>query len=144
MRPNTSWFIQNRVIHQVCAGEMSLEDVSHGSTSIIEHIDESDAPLVHLIISETDLISLPTSLAAFTKSVEFLRHKRLGWFIIYGNMNQAPIVKFLGTAVITMAGVRHRRVETLRDALKHLAFVDTTLPSAEDMLNIRPASTGNE
>lgn len=134
MRPETNWLVKNKIIHQVCIGDMSLEDVEHGSASIINHIDESDAPLVHLVISEKDMISLPSSLNAFAKSVEFLRHKRLGWFIIYGNVDQALIAKFLGTAVITMAGVRHRRVETFNDALEHLAYVDTTLPSVDHML----------
>ncbi len=133
--PSINWLLENKVIYVVTEGDLALEDVQYVSESVINLIDQSDSPLIHIVLSEEKLDSLPKSLSAFNKVVEFLRHERMGWFLIYGNTNRAPIVKFLGTMVIEMAKVRHRRFDTMQECLEFLVEVDPELSSVKDILS---------
>jgi len=129
------WLLENKIIQVITEGDLALDDVRTVSNAVIDHINQSPAPLVHVVLSEEKMDSLPKSLKAFSEVVEFLRHDRIGWFLIYGNTSHAPIAKFLGTMVIEMAKVRHRRFETLQESLDFLVSMDTTLPTVDEMLN---------
>lgn len=128
------WFVEGKVIQAVGVGDISLDDITYSSNAIIDLINSSDSPLVHLVLSEENMESLPLSLRAFSEAAKFLHHERLGWFLIYGNMDRAKHIKFLDTMVIQIAQVRHRRFTTWAECLEFLLFVDSALPNIEDML----------
>ena len=132
MTVTIQWFLENRVIYMETPGKLLLEEVGETSNTIINMIDNSDAPLVHVVINEIDLESFPKSLKAFNDAVSFLRHPRIGWLIIYPSTNQ--FAKFMSGMVAGIAKVRFRRLETLDESLAFLTSMDSTLPSSEELL----------
>ena len=132
MEMQMDWLLENKVAKFNVQGDATVEDLRHVSETIEEFINQSDAPLVHILHDERGLGTLPISLKVLTESLGFLKHPRLGWFIIYGNNDR--IKKFLSSMVMGMAKIRHRNFETLEEALNFLVTVDSTLPSPEEML----------
>ena len=128
------WFIEGKIIQAIGVGDISLDDIAYLSKTIIDLINNSDSPLVHLVLSEENMDSLPLSVRTFSEATKFLHHERLGRFFIYGNMDRVKLIKFLDTMVIQIAKVRHRRFTTLAECLEFLTFVDSAVPTVEDML----------
>lgn len=133
MATEVKWFLEGKIIHVIVEGDLSVQDVQAVSDGVRTHIDESDEPLVHLVLSEEKMDSLPKSLKSFSSAAEFVRHERLGWFLIYGNVERERIAVFLATIVISIAKVRHRRFHTLEESLEFLTTVDTKLPPIDEM-----------
>lgn len=128
------WFVHGRIIKANISGDIAIEDLKNGSDIALKMFEESDAPLVHVITNETDVGSLPVSLQLFSEAVEFMRHPRMGWMLMYPTANQ--LSKFLSGMVAGIAKVRYRRFESIEESLQFLVSVDTTLPSIEEMLGL--------
>lgn len=126
------WLIENKVILANPQGSPQVDELSLASETLQAFIDESDAPLVHILIDESRLKSMPVSLKILTDAFGFLKHPRLGWFIIYGNDDRMK--KFISSMLTGMTKVRHRRFDTLEESLQFLVDVDTTLPTVQEML----------
>lgn len=129
-----NWLVENKLIHAIASGDVSVEGLAYFSSTIVQYLDQSDAPLVHLIISEEQMESFPKSIKAVGEVAKFFRHEQLGWFIIYGNTERDRIAIFVASVVTGMAKIRHRRCETLEESLEFLTTVDTSLPSIEEIL----------
>lgn len=126
------WFVYGRIIRANISGDITIEDLENGSNTTIALIEESDAPLVHIVTDETDMGSLPTSLKLYSDAVEFMGHDRMGWLLMYPSTNSMS--KFLSSTVAGIAKARYRRFESLEESLRFLVSIDTTLPSIEEML----------
>lgn len=129
------WFVENQIIHVDAIGDIIPEDVMELSEKVVASIDASDSPLVHVIISEAQMDSLPRSIKVMKEITKFFGHERLGWFLIYGNTDRDRLAIFVASAVTSMARLRHRRFATLEESLEFLASVDSSLPTVEQMLS---------
>jgi hypothetical protein len=132
MQLQIDWLLENKVVQFNIRGDVTLEDLSQVSEAIEDFINQSDAPLIHVLHDERGMGSIPSSLKVLTESLGFLKHPRLGWFIIYGNNDR--IKKFLSSMVMGIAKIRHRNFETLEESLDFLVTVDSTLPSIQNIL----------
>lgn len=139
MFPGIEWLIENKVIIGKPEGDPSPDDLTLASETYRVLIDQSDAPLVHVLVDESKLDTLPVSLKVLVDTLDFLKHPRLGWFILYGNDDQMK--KFVSSTLTGITKVRHRRFATLKESLEFLAMVDTTLPSVQEMLDSNSSST---
>ena len=132
MFPGIEWLVENKVIIGKPEGDPSPEDLQHASDTYRTLLDSSDSPLIHVLVDESKLDTLPVSLKVLTDTLDFLQHPHLGWFILFGNDD--PMKKFVSSTLTGMTQVRHRRFATLEESLEFLAKVDSTLPTAREML----------
>lgn len=133
MESSVRWYYEDKIVGVVSAGELSVEDVRNMAATINSLIGASESPLVHVIIDETNLISMPTNIKQIVDATStFLSNPQLGWFIIYGNDNM--ILKFVGQVATSMKKLRHRRFSTLHETLEFLISVDVSLPSIEELM----------
>ena len=134
MAIDVRWLLDHKIIQVHITGDISLEDITHLSTSILTHFDQSDASLIHIVVNKEDSGALPKSLKSVVEGTKFLRHEQLGWFIIYGQLGHGGLAVFFSTVVTGLAKVRHRRFETLENSLKFLTTVDSSLPPLDTLV----------
>lgn len=135
MTVTVNWLLEHKVIHVIAVGDVAVADITNLSETVLELFSQSDAPLIHVLISEEKMGSFPKSLQSLTEVAKFLRDDQLGWFIIYGNTERDRMAIFMGSLLAGIAKVRHRRFETLKESLEFLTMVDSTLPSVNEMLD---------
>ncbi len=132
MFPGIEWLIENKIILGKPEGDPSPEDLKQASETYQKLLDSSDAPLVHVLVDESKLETLPVSISVLAEKLDFLKHPRLGWFILYGN--EDAMKNFVSSMLTGINKVRHRRFHTLEDSLEFLVSVDSTLPSVDEIL----------
>lgn len=134
MYPGIEWLVENKVIIGKPEGNPAPDELQQASDTYRILLDASDAPLVHVLVDEGKLDTLPVSLKVLVDNLDFLKHPRLGWFILYDNDDQMK--KFVSSTLTGITKVRHRRFKTLEDSLEFLVSVDTTLPTVQEMLDL--------
>ena len=128
-----SWLVPGKVVYSRVIGKITLEELSNVSEMTIKMFEESDSPLIHLIIDESELDKLPVSIKSFSEASTLLKHPQMGWMIMYGTDDR--MAKFMSTIITGIAKVRHRRFRTFEECLAFLKTVDSTLPTVEEMLS---------
>ena len=123
------WLVEEKVIELHVSGDIASEILFAASRDIIVLMDSSTAPLVHLIVNETDMGNFPKQIKNVMDAAEFINHPKMGWFLIYGN--DSPFLNFLSPMVARVARLRHRRFQNGADAYNFLFSVDATLPQIE-------------
>ncbi len=85
MAYKTWWAIEKRVIHQVCSGEMTLEELGRANVDVVAAIHEG-TPLVHIIVDLTDVTRFPTNLKelAGVFKRDDATTERTGWLCVVG------------------------------------------------------------
>ena len=136
MPVESRWLVPGKIIHTDLVGDLTIDDIRAGSKGVIALLDESDHRMVHIIGNESRMGSMPKSLNLFTEAVEFMRHPRLGWFLMYPSTNH--FAKFMGTMISSITRVNHQQFGTLKECLEMLARIDPTLPPVEEMLDTLP------
>lgn len=122
-----SWLIEKQVINLVLEGEMTVETIVEMSNIIIQYLDSSDKPLVHLLIDDSNVSSSIRHLKSVMEVGKALGHPRFGWLIIYGSTNKT--YQFMSYMISQITKIRHRRFATLAETFEFLHTVDVTLPS---------------
>jgi hypothetical protein len=122
-----SWLVEKQVINLILDGEMTVETIDEMSKAIIEYLDSSDKPLVHLLIDDSNARSSIRHIKSVTEVGKSLSHPRFGWLIIYGSTNKT--YQFMAYMISQVTKIRHRRFGTLDEAIQFLQTVDVTLPS---------------
>jgi hypothetical protein len=117
--------IEGRVYLSVGAGHFTTESMRAFDQDVINAIEASDAPLVHLISDSRQVLSLP-SLGEIMKN-RYPQHPRMGYMITIGAFNN-PVMRFLLSLSTTISSVRYKDVATLAEACAYLAHKDPSLP----------------
>src|ERR1051326_3493267 len=91
MPTQLSWFLENRVMLLTSHGAVSDQDLFDIDQPVIDYLNQSNAPLVHLIIDHRDATTTP-SVKASTQ-LKWPKHPRNGWGIMVGLTN--PIQRFM-------------------------------------------------
>ena len=133
MFPGIEWLIENRIILGKPQGDPSPEDLKQASETYQILLDNSNAPLVHVLVDESKLETLPVSISVLAEKLDFLSHPRLGWFILYGNDD--AMKKFVSSMLTGISKVRNRRFANLQDSLEFLVSVDSSLPTVQEILD---------
>jgi hypothetical protein len=121
-----SWIVENRIIHISSDGEVGDQDLLNIDPIMVDYINQSEAPLVHIIL--TGSASIPVGFKT-VKSLEWPQHARFGWTVLVGLTN--PLFRMIAAAGASLFKTRLRNVDTLEEALVFLQEVDSTLPSLE-------------
>jgi len=134
MPVNVCWLLEYKIIQVSVTGDISLDDIRFLSESIVTHFEQSDAPLIHVLVTKEGSGMLPKTLKSVVEATKFLTHNQLGWFIIYGNMKHQTIAVFFSSVITGITKVRHRRYDTLEASLKFLTSIDSNLPPLDALL----------
>jgi hypothetical protein len=130
MSSQLSWYVENRVMQIINQGELVDQDLSNLDESVIRYIDQSSAPLVHLIVDHRNGINSPS--AKGLTQLNWPKHPRLGWTILIGLKN--PFQRFVTVAAANFFKIRLRLVNTMDEGLDFLNDVDSTLPALRNSL----------
>jgi hypothetical protein len=119
------WYVDNKILFIQYWGEVTVDDLRRQIELNNRYIDESDAPLVHMII-DVSQITQPASMKDLTAALAgFKPHPRGGWTITVGEKD--PLTKFVSYIGRQLFRLRQRSFETFQQAVDFLKFMDTTI-----------------
>ena len=126
MAYETKWLLPGRVIYMANRGAITVEELQDESLRLIELLEEGEGPLVHLLTDVTELGEFPISVGVLNRaSIDALRHPKMGWLLV---ITDNRMLKYLGSMVTGLSGVRYRAFTSVDEALAFLNEVDSTLP----------------
>ena len=125
MAYKTQWVIQDRLVYGQLSGDMTVEDMTVFNQEN-EAILEEGVPLVHFLIHDADLTSVPISLGTLSNVLSFIKGENLGWVVTIGE-GSFRMGEFLSATLARIAQVRYKRVATLQEAIDFLQPLDPTL-----------------
>jgi hypothetical protein len=117
--------VEGRVYLSVGTGHFSPDSMHAFDQVVMNAIDASDAPMVHLISDSRQVLSLPP-LTEIMKN-RYPNHPRMGYSITIGAF-QNPVMRFLLSLSSTISSMRYKDVATLSEACAFLAHKDPSLP----------------
>lgn len=123
-----SWYIEHRVIQIINSGEISDQDMLDSDQPIIDYFNESNVPLVHLIVDNSNARYTP-SVKSVTMA-KFPKHAKCGWVLLVGPANS--FMRFVNAVVSNIFKTRNRMFETFDEALDFLNDMDGSLPPLRD------------
>ncbi len=127
MPTSVDWYLEGRVIAARLYGNIEASDIEAIANDMVELVEASDAPLVHILVDVQDMTGFPKSLSAVSKASSAIAgNKRVGWAVHYGTDNQ--LLKFLSYMVTQMFKVRFRLEKTKEEAVAWLQSKDASLP----------------
>jgi hypothetical protein len=127
------WYVPKRVILAKVWGNQDIDEITRSSNEMLTKLDEG-IPLVHILMDDSKLGSVPINLGQLGKAISFARHKSLGWVILIGEGNR--VTKFLLEMLGKISRINVRREPTMEKALTFLQGRDITIPWNEADKNI--------
>lgn len=79
------WHMPSQVILMRSIGAATLDDFRDAAYQIDAMLADSRRPVVHLILDDTLLTSLPDNIVALAGANTWTAHAKLGWMVRYGN-----------------------------------------------------------
>lgn len=119
-----SWLVEGRIVQLKSSGEITLNDIQKEDAIMMEFLEQTTAPLVHVLADQTDLEKMP-DIKSFTAS-HWVKDKRVGWFLVYGM--KYKFLRFAMSVGAQIFQLRTRTFDTHEEALAFLQSVDETLP----------------
>ena len=127
-----SWLIMNEVIHSKRRGDLTVEELVASTAEIVQKLDSSNRPLVHLLVDLHDVTSQPMKLQVINLALKpLLSHPRLGWILFYGSSNQ--VLQFLTGMIAQIMRTRCRFFDTYAEAVQFLQSVDQSLETLPEL-----------
>lgn len=125
-----SWLVENRVIYENLAGNLTLDELREVGKLVGEYV-ATGTPFVHLLADLTQVGKFPMNLREINNIFENPYPDRFGWMVGVTN-NQ--VVRFFGTMIPQLQGARIRMFASADEALRFLQSVDETLPKLDASL----------
>ena len=119
------WQIENAIIQIRLWGDVSIEDFPDYDRLILEHIEQSGNPLVHVCIDMTAVRDFPNNVSKVQKALTHISHPRLGWSIV---ITESRVIRFVAYMVTQISKARFRAFNTREEVLAFLHTVDATIP----------------
>jgi len=132
MPVQSRWLVEGQVIYTELVGDLTLEDIQAGSQGVIDLLEASNLDTVHLVGDQSKMGDIPVSLKLFNDAAEFMRHDKMGWFMMYPSENK--FAKFIASMISSLTKVQHRQCVSLEECLTTLKRMDDTLPSVDEMI----------
>lgn len=116
------WLIPDRVIIGQYAGMISREETVAANQEILNLLEESPSPYIHLILEDTLMESFEPGVTEVCKLASYIRHPKLRWSVAAGPLS--PVLELFASVMTRLAGARYRRCATLKEAIYFLAEQD--------------------
>lgn len=126
MAAEFSWIVQGRVLYGWMSGKLSLDQIVLASETVAKHLDEAEAPLVHLLYHMEELSPSGNLKELREGSRPVMEHPRLGWMVVYGI--DSKFMEFMLSTLMKMFRNRIRFVSSYQEGIDFLQDVDATLP----------------
>ncbi len=127
MSSKVGWLVEGRVIFVETENEVSIDELQDINNFIAELMEQSDAPLVHVIVYN-HAAKIPLNVIQLQNvSRPVQGHPRNGWNIFVSASN--GLVDFAMNAVSQVFKTRWRQVSSFEEALAFLQSVDQSLPA---------------
>ena len=126
-----SWYLENRVILLASQANNSDENLLDMDQKVIDYLNQSSAPLVHLIMDQRKAPPPSSSRAAsqikLASQLKWPKHPKYGWAIMVGPTNS--LQRFVIAVATNFFKVRQRSFDTMDEALDFLNDIDSSLPT---------------
>ncbi len=129
MAVQLSWHLENRVLLVANSGAISDQDMLDVDQPIIDHMNQSNVPLVHLIVDNSDATYNPS--IKTVSQAKFPKHPQCGWVLLVGPTS--TFTRFVNAVVTNVFKTRNRMFDTRNEALDFLNEVDSALPPLRDI-----------
>lgn len=125
MNAHIDWYIDQRVLYVKRPEIITLDILTEDSQKIIKLLDSAELP-VHIINDTLAVKHMPKNLSSIKRSVPFLNHPRLGWFI---TLSDNILINFFGSVLpqTRFVNQRFRVIRQLEEALTLLNYQDSTI-----------------
>jgi hypothetical protein len=122
-----NWYHQDVVILAELSGDLEIEEFPIMDEILLNHIEASSLPLVHIVINLKAVKKFPNSVAQIHKALSHLNHPRMGWSIL---VTDNRFIRFVGYTVTQISKARFRAFNEEAEAMRFLETVDSKLKSA--------------
>ena len=130
MPATTTWYQENRVVLVHVQGELTLADMAEVDHNIVTFVRAGSkvTPLIHLIVDMREITKMPINLAQVHRTLTHLKEPALGWSVMVG---MSPVMRFVASTVIQMAGARFRIFPTAEEGVTFLISQDESILDLE-------------
>lgn len=129
---NISWLVEKRVIFVDIGVRLTMTDLIELNEGIIEFLDMSDAPKVHIVFRATELVDFPVTFSSLSQVFTLVKHSKLGWSV---TINNNRVLKLIATMINNTVNRRTiKYVDTYEEVKELLQTVDPSLPDLPDSL----------
>jgi len=118
------WLTKGHIVIFSGDGNITKEDIEKESGILTDFFDKGSHDFVHVIGDDRNLSEFPPLNVLL--SAEWIKHNKLGYFIIVG-MSDA-ISRMKSSMAASKNQIRFRLVDTMEEALEILERVDANLP----------------
>ncbi len=124
MPVETRWMIEKRICYQRIFGEVALKEVTQAVEAAALYAADGRPP-VYFIVDVTELQSYPP-LASVLRVMPHTSPPNVNCSVL---VVHHPLLRFMGTLLTQLSGMRYHTVVTVHEALQFLYRRDSTLPT---------------
>jgi hypothetical protein len=121
-----TWYIEKQVVLVQMWGEVTTADYSNYFRDCNLMFDQSERPMVHLVVDTSRVISNP-NLLEIKRAMPKVPHPREGWIISVVDSDTNILSRFVVNAVSSVANKRVRQFNGIEAALAFLHDMDSTI-----------------
>ncbi|RMG88612.1 MAG: hypothetical protein D6712_03260 [Chloroflexi bacterium] len=127
MTIHISWLLENRVMYVEAWGNVSIDDVSTSTLYMVDLIEKSEHPLVHIIIVNKGIDKIPLNVIQLQRATRpLLGHPKNGWHVFVNSQN--TVIDYSMNILAQLFKTRWRKVSVLEEAITFLQDADQSLP----------------
>jgi hypothetical protein len=118
------WYVDKRVLTAEVSGDLDIDELTRSREGLLAMLNEG-TPLVHLLVDDSKLGSIPMNLGQLVK-MSASRPRSLGWVVLIGPGSRIP--NFLIEMLSKIFRIHVRREPTHEKAVAFLQARDITVP----------------
>ena len=127
------WYAPEMIAQLTYGKSVRLDEVEESFSNISTLIDNTEHPLMHVLLDLSNVEEHPLSLGDLSNAAGNTLYKRgMGWLLTYGAEKKS--VQYVMGMLATIADARFRHFSTEEDALLFLKQMDRNIP--EDALGV--------
>lgn len=124
MSYEVKWHTENSIVLVRLWGDLDIREFPEFDQLIVQHIEESQRPLVHIWVDLKEVTQFPASVREVHKALTHLSHERVGWSVV---ITHNRIIRFVGYMITQIAKARFRAFSTDEEAMAFLQQMDQQL-----------------
>ena len=124
MSYEVTWHSKDAVVLVRLWGDLDIQEFPEFDRLILQHLEESQRPLVHLWVDLLEVTQFPANVRQVGKALTHKNHQRLGWTVL---ITQNRIIQFVGYMITQIARARFRAFNSSQEAAEFLQSMDQAL-----------------
>lgn len=124
------WLIEGQVIFAEIWGEQTMDELVESNEALLRFLNQADNRLIHIMLTDVQLKSIPTSLVQLQKVLTYTKHPNMGWAVLFGEKEQGikeSAQDFIIVMLAKLTRARYIRFKTFNEAIDHLKRVDQSI-----------------